>query len=69
MAGVRDVANGGTLPGTRFREAPSDFARPRRARPALRLLACTLALGFAAGITFAAPTIHEVMETVVRVLP
>lgn len=42
---------------------------PHPTRPAVRVLAWTMALGLAALITFAAPAIHQAMETVVRVLP
>lgn len=47
---------------------PAD-SLPHRTRPALRVAACTIAAGLAGLIGFAAPAIHQFMETVVRVLP
>ena len=47
---------------------PAD-SLPHRTPPAVRVLACTMALGLAGLIAFAAPAVHQFMETVVRVLP
>ena len=47
---------------------PAD-SLPHHTRPAVRVVACAMALGLAGLIAFAAADIHQLMETVVRVLP
>jgi hypothetical protein len=72
-ASTLDVASafylGGSIESRVRRLVDPGDSRPPQIRPAIRVLACTMALGVAALIAVAAPAIHQFMETVVRVLP